>query len=258
VYSLAARWSRSIPSLRETGLRIAYLRAELVRRPLVAVAGALDELCGLAEQADPVAREVLAAAVAVLAEPSSADLVDALRHLADHEALLPLGRLVRRSRAVGVPETPVVDERTLATSSSGRVLTLGERRALARRPSRAAFDKLLRDPHPMVVKNLLQNPRLTEDDVVRMVARRPAYPEVLGEVARHPVWSQRARVRMAIVQNPGAPPEIAVALVRLLIRPELVQVISAVDVTTVVRAAATELLERRPPVPDRGAGGEPQ
>jgi hypothetical protein len=56
VYSLSTRWSRSIPSLRETGLRIAYLRAELVRRPLVAVAGALDELCGLAEQADPVAR----------------------------------------------------------------------------------------------------------------------------------------------------------------------------------------------------------
>jgi hypothetical protein len=110
----------------------------------------------------------------------------------------------------------------------------------------------------MVVKNLLSNPRLTEDDVVRMVARRPAYPEVIGEVARHPLWSQRARVRMAIVQNPGAPPEIAVPLVRLLIRPELQQVISAADVPAVVRAAATELLERRPPVPERGAGGEPQ
>lgn len=261
--ALAARWSRSIPSLRESTLRVAYLRAELTTRPLVAVAGALDELCGRAEQADPVAREVLTAAVTALADPGATDLVDALRHVADHEALLPLGRLLRRRPrltmgAEPAPDPPVVDERKLATTSSGRVLTLGERRALARRPSRAAFDKLLRDPHPMVVKNLLANPLLTEDDVVRMAARRPAYPEVLGEVGRHPVWSQRARVRMAIVQNPGAPPELAVPLVGLLNRPELQQVAAAADVPAVVRAAANELLSRRPPVPDRGAGGQPQ
>src|SRR6185312_9946308 len=123
-----------------------------------------------------------------------------------------------------------------------------ERRALARRPSRAAFDKLLRDPHPMVVKNLLQNPRLTEDDVIRMVARRPAYPEVIAEVARHPVWSQRARVRMAIVQNPGAPPELAVPLLRLLVRPELQQVTAAADVP------ASGHLENGHPIPPAGAG----
>ena len=257
--ALVARWSRSVPALREVPLRIAYLRSELTRRPLAAVAGALDELCGRAEQADPIAREVLAAAVPVLADPGVCDLVDALRQLAEHEALLPLARLLRRrTRGEAAPDRPVLDERTLATSSSGRVLTLGERRALARRPSRAAFDKLLRDPHPMVVQNLLQNPRLTEDDVVRIAARRPAYPEVIEEVARHPAWSQRARVRMAIVQNPGAPPEIAVPLVRLLIRSELQQLASAPDVPGVVRAAATELLERRPPVPRRGDGGEPQ
>jgi len=262
VLALAARWSRSVPSLREIPLRVAYLRSELTARPLVLVASALDELCGRAEQADPIAREVLAAAVTVLTDPSSADLADALRQLADHAAHLALARLLRRrSRGEPVPDRPVVDERTLATSSSGRVLSLGERRALARRPSRAAFDKLLRDPHPMVVENLLRNPRLTEDDVVRMAARRPAYPEVIAEVARHPIWSQRGRVRMAIVQNPGAPPEIAVPMVRLLIRSELQQLASAPDVPAVVRAAASELLERRPPVPHRGGeggDGEPQ
>jgi hypothetical protein len=238
---------------------VAYLRLELIERPVAAVAGALDELCGLAEQADPTAREVLAAAVTVLADPASSDLLDALRQVAEHEALLPLGRLLRRRpRTEAPPDPPVVDERKLCTSPTGRVLTLGERRALARRPSRAAFDKLLFDPHPMVVKNLLQNPRLTEDDVLRMVARRPAYPEVIGEVAQHPVWSQRSRVRMAMVQNPGAPPEIAVPLVRLLHRQELQQVVAAADVPAVVRAAATEVLGRRPPVPDRSEGHDPQ
>ncbi len=260
--ALAARWSRSVPALRESSLRVAYLRAELSGRPLAEVAAALDGLCGRAEQADPVAREILGAVVTALAEPAALGLVDALRGLAGQEAWLALGRLLRRRTrqrgAEPAPDPPPpVDERTLATARDGRVLTLGERRALARRPSRAALDKLIRDPHPMVVQNLLQNPRLTEDDVVRMVARRPAYPAVIEEVARHPRWPARARVRMAIVQNPGAPPAIAVPLVRLLIRPELVQVAEAADVPAVVRAAARELLERRPPVPER-RDGEPQ
>ena len=263
----AARWCSSVPALREAALRVAYLRAELARGPLPRVAAALDALAARAEQADPIAREVLIAAVTALADPTQHELVDALRALADHEALLPLSRLLRRrarppgdARSSGPIDHPAVDERTLATGASGRVLTLGERRALARRPSRAAFDKLLRDPHPMVVSNLLQNPRLTEDDVLRMVARRPAFPEVIGEVARHPRWSLRPRVRLAIVQNPGTRPEIAVPLVRLLVRPELGQVVAAPDVPALVRAAARELLDRRPPVPERRdvEPGDPQ
>jgi hypothetical protein len=255
---LAARWSRSVPALREADLRVAYLRAELGAHPVVAVAGALDELSGRAEQADPLAREVLGAVVTALADPAQEALVGALRALAEREALLPLGRLLRRRHREEPESEPTVDERRLAAHPSGRVLTLGERRALARRPTRAAFDKLLADPHPMVVENLLGNPRLTEDDVLRMAARRPAYPRVIGEIARHPRWSLRARVRMAIVQNPGTPVELSVPLVRLLTRAELLQVVAAADVAGVVRAAASELLSRRPPVPERRGGEGPQ
>lgn len=268
VSALAARWCRGVPALREGTLRAAYLRAEMDRHSITNVALALDTLCGRAEQADPIAREVLAAVLLVLGSPGAEPRVVLLRRLAEQGALLPLGRLLRRRHRDDNPSEgrPTGTRQTaekpppgvLPASSTGRALSLGERRALARRPSRAALDKLLRDPHPMVIRNLLSNPRLTEDDVVRMAARRPAVPEVLAEIASHPVFSQRQRVRMAIIQNPGAPPTIAVPLVSLLIRPELLRVVAAVDVPALVRAAATELLDRRPPVPDRGDRGKPQ
>ncbi|WP_437654962.1 hypothetical protein [Sorangium sp. So ce1182] len=238
-------------------MRVAYLRSELLRDDLLSVARALDDLCRDAEQASPAARDVLGSAVPVLADPALSERVEQLRELAASGALLSLSRLLRRKprRHEAQPtSSPPPDERHLATSSAGRALTLGERRALARRPTRAAFDALLRDPHPLVIRNLLANPRLTEDDVVRLAARRPANPEVMTEIARHPEWPQRARVRMAIVQNPGAPPEIAVPMVRLLLRPELLQLVAAPDVPAVVRAAARELLERRPPVPHKPGG----
>jgi hypothetical protein len=254
---LARRWLRATPSLKSLALRSAYLRSELDRHEIELIALALDALTGLAEQADTAARAVLASLIPTLADPDLADRVATLRRLALERALLPLGRLVRAG-PLALPAPAEIDERTLAASSTGRALTLGERRSLARRPSRAAFEKLLRDPHPLVIHNLLRNPRLTEDDVLRLAARRPAHPAVIVEILRHPEWSQRARVRMAIIQNPRCPLSIAVPLVRLLIRPELHQVVAAADVSPMVRAAAQELLERRPPVPERGDRGESQ
>ena len=64
----------------------------------------------------------------------------------------------------------------------GRPLTLGERKSLARKPDRRMFDRVLRDPHPDVIALLLQNPRLTETDVVRLCSRRPGVAEVLSRV----------------------------------------------------------------------------
>jgi len=242
-----------LPRLRASVARAAYLRSELEVHHEMAVAVAFDGICGSAEQADPVARDVLASLVTLLGEPALAPRFETLRRLAEQHALLPLGRLLRKPPPPARGEHPEDGGLTqrVATARDGRPLTLGERRALARRPSRAALDRVLMDPHPMVVRNVLSNPRLTEDDVLRLVARRPAVPSAIVEVARHPSWSQRVRLRMAILQNPGTPPEIGVPLVRLLVRPELLRLLHSPDVPRVVRAAAKEMLERRPPVPER-------
>jgi hypothetical protein len=55
------------------------------------------------------------------------------------------------------------------------------------------------------------------------------------------------------VQNPSTPAEIAVPIVRLLLRHDLVEVVRATHVPSIVRAAAVELVARRPPVPE-GSG----
>jgi len=253
VSELSERWRRAVPALKEVRLRAAFVRSEMSRPELTEVAVALDDLAGRAEQADAASREVLAAAMPALADPGFGERVEELRMMAAARSLLALGRLLRRKihPLANGSSAPEPDARAVTVSNRGRALTLGERKALARRSSRAGIDKLLRDPHPAVIRMLLDNPRITEDDVVRLAARRPAYPDVIAEIAKNAEWAQRSRVRMAIVQNPGSPVEIAVPLVRLLIRPELLQVIAAADVAAIVRAAATEVLQRRPPVPQR-------
>jgi len=86
------------------------------------------------------------------------------------------------------------------------------------------------------------------DDIVRLTARRPNDPAVLAVVAAIPRWSHRVKVRMAIVLNPDTPPSVAIPLLTLLVRPELKLVADTAGLAPALRAAAHDLLLRRPPV----------
>jgi hypothetical protein len=245
---LSKRWQRACRAL-DGGLRVAYLRAELASRDVETVAPALDDVCTAAEQAEPDAREMLVALVDLLAEKEQTALAQRLREEAAGQSLLALGRLLRRpvtspSRA---PPAPSSAEARVPDYGTGRPLTLGERRALARRPTRKAMEKLFADPHPMVIRTLLANPKVVEDDVVRLAARRPVDPDVLAEVARSPRWAHRVKVRMAIVLNPDTPVELSIPLLALLVKPELELVSGASSLTPTLRATALDLLQRRPP-----------
>jgi hypothetical protein len=217
--------------------------------PLPKVAGALDEVCARAEQAEADARELLIAVVDLLAEGDQIQFSQRLREEAAGSSLLSLGRLLRRPVTTSMrPPGPASSEARIPDYGTGRTLTLGERKALARRPTRKVMEKLFADPHPVVIRTLLGNPKVTEDDVIRLAARRPNLPEVLAEVARSPRWSHRVRVRMAVVLNPDSPLELAIPLLALLVRPELKLVAAAAYLAPALRVAARDLLARRPPV----------
>ncbi|PZR08252.1 MAG: hypothetical protein DI536_25450 [Archangium gephyra] len=64
-----------------------------------------------------------------------------------------------------------------------------------------------------VIREVLKNPRLTEELVVRIAARRPARPEPLEEIWRSPRWNTQPAIRRALVFNPYLPPDVGVKIV---------------------------------------------
>lgn len=252
---LAAKWIRVLASL-ATELRVPYLRAELAALSSEVGAAALERICARAEQGDAEGREALLSFVDLLAQPDFEP--QALRQIAKDAPLLALGRLLRRPmRPSAMAVMRAADEGRVPDYGVGRPLTLGERKALARRPTRQALEKLLADPDPSVIRLLLNNPKIIEDDVVRLAARRPNRPDVLSEIAKSPRWAHRSRVRMALILNPSSPAEIAVPLVGLLVRSELRLVLSSTEIAPIVRSTARDLLTRRPPMKKAPGGSEP-
>jgi len=237
-------------ALGEVSYRVAHLRALLCERTPSELAPALEILCARAEQAEPRAREWLVSLVDALTgvEPELRDAVQRLREEATGESHLALERVLRAPPSVpAYGDVPDPNKVRSPDYGKGRPLTLGERKSLARRPDREMLARLLLDPHPEVIRRLLANPRLTEDDVVRLAAKRPCRPDVLAEIARTEKWMHRSRVRLSIILNPSTPPEISAPIASLLTRPALKLVAETTAVPRAVRALCLEHLERRPP-----------
>jgi alkylhydroperoxidase family enzyme len=124
----------------------------------------------------------------------------------------------------------------------GRALTLGERKALARTHARGSLLLLTKDPHPDVVAILLDNPHVTEDDVVRMAAARPGAALALTPIADHPRWSTRYAVRRALVLNPATPLHRAIRLATTLRPADLRELAADSTAPIAIRIHAAELL----------------
>ena len=240
------RLKRVLLSLPELGLRTGWLRDFLANSSDFDGATVLNALCEDNERADPQAREAILVVALLLASLGECHLVDQLRAQSEARHLLSLARLVRRAPQPTGHDRPA-HELPIPDYGTGRELSVGERKSLARSPNRRAFDKLLKDPHPLVIRPL-ENPRLTEDDVVRMTARRPARLEVLEAIAQYSRWLARPRVRMSMLFNPGAPPAIAMPLLAVCSRNELTEILHHSESSPILRTAALELLERLPPL----------
>ncbi|MGO9835128.1 MAG: hypothetical protein ACLP1X_13015 [Polyangiaceae bacterium] len=238
---------RTTLSLGDSTLRAAYVASALRAWPLEVSARVLDSVCERAEQAEAASRETLIAIVDALNGEGMADLLQRLREQAAGESLLALARLIRHPVDSIPPSGADARRDRVPDLGRGRELTLGERKSLARRADRDLMQRLLADPHPDVIRRCLGNPRVTEDDVVRLAAKRPCRGDVLIEIARS-TWTHRPRVRLAVVMNPSTPVEMALRIAGLLLRPELALVAGSPGVSSALRALCIEYLERRPPV----------
>jgi hypothetical protein len=146
------------------------------------------------------------------------------------------------------------NERRIPDFGRGRPLTLGERKSLARTHDRSLIQRVVRDPHPDVIRILLDNPSLTEEDVVRVCAMRPNDPAVLQTVYRHRRWVVRYRPRNAILRNPDTPLDTALLLAPLLRKGELKEAATSSELAAPLRLSCRTILELRAARPEEDEG----
>ena len=95
-------------------------------------------------------------------------------------------------------------------------LPLGERIALARQGSARIAAGLLADADAAVYSLALQNPRLSEEGVIRALRQEKVAPDAVRAIIAHPRWSARYDVRLALLRHPACSLAQMLALVETL------------------------------------------
>jgi len=124
-------------------------------------------------------------------------------------------------------------------------LTLGERIGLARRSHRTLYGPLVSSRDPQVIVALLENPRLTEGDVIALINSASPVPVVFFSVLRSGRWAPRRGIRLAMARNSSTPLPLALSALAELGPGELADIANDRMVPKRVREAASALRKKR-------------
>lgn len=124
-------------------------------------------------------------------------------------------------------------------------MTIGERLKLALKGGRDARMILIRDSNKLIQRFVLENPRLTEDEVSGMCKNRNTDSEVLRVVGDNREWTRNYQIRLALAQNPKTPIGIALHWVGTLVERDVRLLAKSKNVSSSVVTKARRLLLER-------------
>jgi hypothetical protein len=84
-------------------------------------------------------------------------------------------------------------------------IPLGQKITLARRGPARVAGALLAEGHPQVLSVVLDNPYLTEAQILKALSREKVPAPVIPAIIRHRKWSISYNVRIALLRQPSAP-----------------------------------------------------
>jgi len=124
-------------------------------------------------------------------------------------------------------------------------LALGEKISLARQASARTVGALLVEGHRKVAGPALDNPRLTEAQVLKVVSKERIAPAVVTAVCHHAKWTALPTVRMALVRHRQTPLDASIKFLRLMTHAELHTLGEVDTLSKVLRAHLEQEIEKR-------------
>lgn len=149
-----------------------------------------------------------------------------------------------------VPEEMLVDpepgkpiNKSLYAQISG--MTVGERIKLALKGNRDARMILIRDPNRLIQRFVMQNPRITDDEIIMMARNRNMDTELLRRIGDHKNWPRNYQVKLALVTNPKTPLSTAMHFVSGLMDRDIRFLAKSRNVSQTVAGQARRILMQR-------------
>ncbi|MGH7819869.1 MAG: hypothetical protein ACREQ9_08860, partial [Candidatus Binatia bacterium] len=122
-----------------------------------------------------------------------------------------------------------------------REMTVVQRVKLALRGNRDARLILLHDHSKLIRRMVLQNPRISEDEIVMLARDRNSDEDMLRLIAESREWTKAYPVRTALVENAKTPVAKALQLLSTLAEREISRLAKSKNVPNVIATQARRL-----------------
>ena len=129
---------------------------------------------------------------------------------ASRQVSLPLMKFLYIFDLLRVAQTPAVpaDVKGVAEETILKKLAempRGQKTSLARRGTGRIAASLLGSSDPELLRAALDNPYLTEGQLLKVLAREGLPPALLEHLSQHPRWSHHYYLRLALIRHPLTP-----------------------------------------------------
>ena len=127
------------------------------------------------------------------------------------------------------------------------VLTLGvsEKIKLGMLGNKEARGVLIKDPNKLVSGAVLKNPRITEDEILKLTATKGTSEDLLRQVARDKDWIQNYGIKKSLITNPKTPLAISIRLLASLNERDIADLSKSKNISTVLCTAAKRIVDAK-------------
>ena len=109
------------------------------------------------------------------------------------------------------------------------------------------ISQYVQDPSPKVIRALLGNRQLSEEDILIIANRKNIPPDVLEIIAKDKRWSESYPVRLALARNPKSPLSVSLSIARFLRLFDLEEITRSHFIPLVFRHKVESLITERIP-----------
>lgn len=124
-------------------------------------------------------------------------------------------------------------------------MTVGQKIKLALTGDNAVRGILIKDSNRQIAGSVLKNPRIKEDEVLKITATKGTSDELLRIVARNKEWLKNYHIKNALVTNPRTPLRISMKLITQLKDKDLLSMSNSKNISAALASSARRTLQIR-------------
>ena len=124
-------------------------------------------------------------------------------------------------------------------------MSVAEKIKLATLGNKQAREVLIKDSNKLVAIAVIKNPRIGEDEILKVINSRNISDEILRIIANNKEWTRNYSIKLGLVENPKTPLGIALKLLGHLVEKDLQKLSKSKNVSNVLATTARKMVTQK-------------